>query len=174
MPRQAKHSPQQALALLSRGLSVREVSQALECHRDTVYGLLATARRLELLSGPPRTLVPSFPCDAYTPRSRCNCEAFPIALGSCRVCGVCWRSAWDWHPRLQATPLPPEPKTSFEPDELKGGTEEAAKPKPGAPLTRKQRRAILFAKAESAKVNAVLLQFERSRAVQGGLRGGVG
>ena len=116
----AHDSPQHALALLSRGLTVREVSQALGCSRPTCYKLLKHARMAELFDGPPSNLTPVFPVAAFTPRSTCNCKAAPIRIGSLLCCGVCWASGWDWLASMQARPLPPDRK-KYRPGKLKGG-----------------------------------------------------
>lgn len=53
-------------------------------------------------------------------RTECRCERDPIGNGVAIVCVSCAASGFDFHPRMNARPLPPERK--HRPGKLKGGT----------------------------------------------------
>lgn len=114
------HSSAAILGLLAQGLRVWEVAAAVGCTRRTVYYALAAAGGREVLQGPPRTLTPTFPAAAYTRESRCNHDARPIKIGSGLYCPICHRTGFDWHPRMQARPLPRDRKR-YSKGKLKGG-----------------------------------------------------
>lgn len=86
----------------------------------------------------PRDAVPLFPASPLVPTSGCPHHR-PIRKGSVFVCMVCHQSGMDGHPRLviHAGERPkPEPRPKCEPTEM---------PKQPVKLTRKQKRALMYA-----------------------------
>lgn len=115
MPRPPLYSPMQALALVAMGLTVREVANALGCHRSTAYELLAMARSVERLS--PRDITPV----TLGVFAKCTHRDKPIQPGEPYVCVECFQAGNDWQEGMRARALPKDRK-KHKPGKLKGGT----------------------------------------------------
>lgn len=115
MPRPTLYSPTQALALLSEGLTVKQVAEELGCHRSTVYALLVMARAIERLS--PRDITPV----NLGVFAVCNHQERPIMPGQPYYCVECQQAGNDWQPGMKASPLPKDRKKYRKHAKLKGG-----------------------------------------------------
>lgn len=135
------------LQWLRSGETTAAIARMAGVSRRTVQYGIAAARKAEEAAPPrpsvpvpePPRLVPLFPISSFTPGSECGHRG-PVRAGSVLCCMVCHASGIDDHPGLRRDPRTdprPEPRPP-------------APAKPGAPETRRQRRARQFAGRSAA------------------------